>query len=99
MEIKTSDCDRVNGEGEAPSGPWQSVPTGSGRGIDQRILLMSSGGGQRVLYPDSGEELTCHQSALTDATENSTTWHVFMPGCAVATLTPYTSIFPKVHRH
>lgn len=94
-----SDHDRVNGEGEAPSVPWQSVPARSGRGIDQRILLMSSGGGQRVLYPYSGEELTCHQSALTGATENSATWHVFMPGCAATTLTPYTSIFPKLRRH
>ena len=40
--------------------PWQNVLTPVSEGVDRRILWMRSGGSEGVLYPDSGEELTCH---------------------------------------
>lgn len=69
MEIKKSMSSRVNGEGKLL--PGQSVLTWVSEGIDRRILWRRSGGPERVLYPDNGKELTCHQLTLTDATENA----------------------------
>lgn len=90
MEIKKSISSRVNGEGKASCIYDLAECSDLGlRGIDGRILLTRSGGGERVLYPDTGKELACHQLTLTDVTENATNARqILMPGRPVATLTP-----------
>lgn len=76
--------------------PGQSVLTWVSEEINRRVLWMRSGGPERVLYPDNGKELTCHQLTLTDATENASIagWiNVRPPSGAIA-----SHICPKVLR-
>lgn len=95
MEIKKSISHRVNVKGRLLGYLGRVARPGSQRGIDRRILLMRSGGGERVPYPDSGKELTCHQLTLTDVTENAShARQILMPGRPVAALT--SPIFPEV---
>lgn len=50
--------------GKPPHMPGQSAPARSQNEIEGGILLMRSGGREKVLYPDSGKELACHQLTL-----------------------------------